>query len=552
VSEPGDRPAAPLRGARTMAVGTAVSRATGFLRTALLVAVLGLEGVMLPFNLANTAPNIILEIVLGGIITSALVPLLVRAQHEGHGEAFAQRLLSLALLGLGGLSVLLVLLAPQIVDVYDGGMSPDDRSLAITFARFFLPQVLFYGLGAIVGAYLNTQGRFGPPMWAPVLNNLVVITTLGVFVLLPGPAALTSATITDTQVLLLGLGVTLGIVAQTVALVPALRATGLRLRLRLDLRGSGLGAVGRLGRWTLVYVLGNQLVLVVVAQLATATGNKRDFPSYTAAFVLWQLPHAVIAVSVITALLPAMSKAAVEQRTADLRRQLDHGLRLTTSVLVPAAVAYLVLGRPIATLVFGHGQTSADDARFVGTMLGLLACGLVAFSSYQLQLRAFYAMQDTRTPALMNLGINATAVAVDVALWLSLPNEHKALGLAAGQATSYLVGAVVCSRVLARRVPTDPAGQVLRTVLRCLLAVSLPALVALAVSLGVQELAGRSPLGSGLAAAAAGLVLVAGYLPLARRLEVREVDELVGPVMSKITGGRSGSSQGLPPPRPQG
>jgi len=534
-----------------MAVGTVISRVTGFAKTALLVAVLGLEGVMLPFNLANTAPNIILEIVLGGIITSALVPLLVRAQHEGHGEAFAQRLLSLALLGLGTLSVLLVLLAPQIIDIYDGGMTADDRSLAITFARFFLPQVLFYGLGAIVGAYLNTQGRFGPPMWTPVLNNLVVILTLGVFVLLPGPTALTSTTITESQVLLLGLGVTLGIVAQTVALLPALRATGLRLRLRLDLRGSGLGAVGRLGRWTLVYVLGNQLVLVVVAQLATATGNKRDFPSYTAAFVLWQLPHAVIAVSVITALLPGMSQAAVELRTADLRRQLDRGLRLTTSLLVPASVALLVLGQPIATLVFGHGQTSAEDARFVGTMLSLFACGLVAFSAYQLQLRAFYALQDTRTPALMNLGINATAIVVDVVLWLSLPNDQKALGLAAGQASSYIVGVVVCSRVLARRVPRDAEGHVLRTALRCLLAAAVPAALALGVSLGVQELAGRSPLGSGLAAAAAGLVLIAGYLPLARRLRVAEVDELVEPVLTKITKGRSGSRTGPTPPTPQ-
>ena len=272
-----------LRSTRTMAVGTVASRGTGFLRTALLAAVLGVKGVALAFNVANTAPNIVYELLLGGILTSVVVPLVVRANKDGDGEAFVQRLLTLTVLVLGAASLLLIALAPQIVDVYiSSSVSSDTRDLAITFARFFLPQVLFYGIGAVLGAYLNTRGHFGPPMWAPVLNNVVVIGTLVVFALVPGPAALTSASITQTQVLVLGVGVTLGIVAQTVALVPALRATGFHFRPRLDLRGSGLGHAARLARWVFLYVVASQAAYLVVVRLATSAGEQSEGRGYSA------------------------------------------------------------------------------------------------------------------------------------------------------------------------------------------------------------------------------------------------------------------------------
>jgi putative peptidoglycan lipid II flippase len=516
-----------------MALGTVASRATGFLRTAVLVAVLGIEGVPLAFNVANTAPNIVYELLLGGILTSTVVPLLVRAEKDGYGEAYAQRLLTLVVLVLGATSVLLVVLAPQVVDLYlSGSVSPQTRDLAVTFARFFLPQVLFYGVGALLGAWLNTHGRFGPPMWAPVLNNAVVIATLVLFTLLPGPSDLTTGSITDTQVLVLGIGVTLGIVAQTVALLPALRATGLRLRPRFDLRGTGLGHAGRLARWTFFYVVCNQLVLVVVVRLASGVHlQDRGYPSYTNAFLLWQLPHAVIAVSIITALLPAMSRAAHDGRLDVLRAQLDRGLRTTTALMVPAAAALLVLGPALATAVYGHGRTSVDQARFMGFLLAVFACGLVAFSTYQLQLRAFYALQDTRTPALVNLAVNAVTVVVDVLLYVSLPDRWKVLGLAAGQASSYLVGVVVCTVVLARRVPRDARGHVLRTATRCLVAVSGPALAALLVAHLSEQALGTATTGSAVAVLAGGLVLGAGYVVLLRKVRVTVVDNLLSPVL---------------------
>jgi putative peptidoglycan lipid II flippase len=526
-----------LRGVGTMAVGTVASRATGFLRTAVLVAVLGVQGVPLAFTVANTAPNIVYELLLGGILTSTVVPLLVRADKDGYGEAYAQRLLTLTVLVLGGTALVLVLLAPQIADLYlSSSVDADTRALTITFARFFLPQVLFYGVGALLGAWLNTHGRFGPPMWAPVLNNVVVIGSLVVFALLPGPDHLTSGSITDTQVAVLGIGVTLGIVAQTVALLPALRATGLRLVPRLDLRGTGLGQAGRLARWTFFYVVCNQLVLLVVVNLASGAPKDRGYPSYTNAFLLWQLPHAVVAVSVITALLPAMSRAAHDGRLDVLRAQLDRGLRTTTALMVPAATALVVLGVPVATTVFGHGRTSLDQARFMGELLAVFACGLVAFSTYQLQLRAFYALQDTRTPALVNLVVNAVTVGVDVAVYLLVPDRWRVLGLAAGQASSYLVGVVVCTTVLASRLPRDTHGHVLRTATRCLFAVAAPAVAALLVARLADDALGTAFTGSLVATAAGGAVLLVGYVAIVRRLGVPEVDELVAPLLRAAQG----------------
>ncbi len=529
-----------LRSTGTMALGTIASRATGFLRTAVVAAVLGVGAVGDAFNLANTAPNIVYELLLGGVLSSVVVPLLVRAAREDRdeGQAYANRLLTLTVLVLGTASVLLVLFAPALVALYAAPGTPEEaRDLAVVLARFLLPQVLFYGAGAVMGAYLNTQGRFGPPMWAPVLNNVVVVVTGLVFLLLPGPRDLEPGTVTDLQVTVLGVGVTLGIVAQTAALVPALRATGFRFRPRLDLRGSGLGRAARLAQWVFLYVVANQVAYLVVVRLATGASAQvegRGYSSYVYAFVLWQLPHAVVAVSVITALLPRMSAAAADGRTDDLRSALAQGLRLVLAVLVPAAVAYVVLGRSIATLVFAHGEVTVAQARFIGLLLGVFALGLVPFSVYQLQLRAFYAMQDTRTPTLVNWGVNATLVVVDVALYLALPPHLKVVGLAAGQAASFVVGLLVVSRVLGRRTGGLEAAGVLRTGVRCLVACLPPALLALLVAAGAERALGRGPLGAGVAVAAGGAVLLGGYLLLVRRMRVPEVDAALGPLLARL------------------
>ena len=527
------------RSVRSMAVGTAASRLTGFLRTAVIGAVLGVQGLALAYNVANTAPNIVYELLLGGVLTAVVVPLLVRAAKDDPdgGTAYAQRLLTLVVLALGGAAVLLVVAAPLVVDLYLPDSVPQaERDLAVVFARYFLPQVLFYGAGAVMGAALNTRGRFGPPMWAPVLNNLVVIVTGLTYLLLPG-GGVGAGEVTTAQVVVLGLGTTLGVVVQTVALVPPLRRAGIPLRPRFDFRGAGLRKAGALAKWVLLYVVANQLAYLVVVRLASdafeATPG-RSYASYVYAFLLWQLPHAVVAVSVITGLLPRMSRAAADGRTDDLRASLNRGLRLTTALMVPAVAVFLVLGRDIAVVVFGRFNISLDEARFIGVLLAVFALGLVPFSTYQLQLRAFYAMQDTRTPFFINVWVNAALITTDLALYLSLPAEYKVVGLAAGHATSFLVGLAVCSRVLSRRIGGLDGGVVVQTAVRCVVAVLLPALLALAAASGVHALLGDGALPSLVALAVGGALLGVGYLLAARRLRVAEVEEAVGPVLRRL------------------
>ncbi|MDX6198033.1 MAG: putative peptidoglycan lipid flippase [Actinomycetota bacterium] len=528
------------RSTRSMALGTVASRGTGFVRNAAIVAVLGVHTVGAAYNTANTTPNIVYELLLGGILTSVVVPVLVRAAHSDAdgGEAYAQRLLSLVVVALLLASVLLVALAPQLVALYMHGEDAQTRRLATVLARYFLPQMLFYGAGAVMGAILNARERFGAPMWSPVLNNLVVIGTCALFLALPGTSGVTPATITSTQELVLGLGTTLGIVAQTLALVPALRAAGFRFRFRTDLRGTGLGDIGRLARWVLLYVVANQLAYLVVVNLANKhelNARGRGYTSYVNAFVLWQLPHAVIAVSVITALLPRMSRAAADDRLPDLRDALNRGLRLSASVLIPAALGFVVLGRVLATVVYGHLHTSSADARFIGTLLGVFALGLVPFSAYQLQLRAFYAMHDTRTPTLINLGVNATLIAIDVPLYLALPDHLKVVGLAAGHACSFAVGLLICSRVLSRRLGGLAGGLVVRTAVRCLVAALGPAALAGAVAAITVRILGAGTAGSLTALALGTGLLGTGYVAIARRLAVSEVDEVLGPVLSRLS-----------------
>ncbi len=265
-----------------------------------------------------------------------------------------------------------------------------------------------------------------------------------------------------------------------------------RFRPRWDLGELGLRQVGSLAKWVLRLRRRQPARLPgrgqPVARTTRWSSQGRGYPSYVYAFVLWQLPHAIVAVSVITALLPRMSRAAADGRTDDLRASLNRGLRLTVAVLVPAAVAFVVLGREVAVLVFARGQVSVEEARFIGLLLGVFAVGLVPFSTYQLQLRAFYAMQDTRTPTLINLGVNATLVVVDVSLYLLLPDAYKVVGLAAGHAASFVAGLVICSVVLSRRIGGLDLAPVVRTAVRCLVAVLVPALLAV----GVASLVGRT------------------------------------------------------------
>jgi putative peptidoglycan lipid II flippase len=521
-----------------MAVGTLASRGTGFLRTVVIAAAMGLL-VGDSYNVANTIPNIVYDLLLGGILTSVVVPLLVEAAKAGteSGEAYAQRLLTIVVTVLAVVSIVGVLLAPEIVSLYGQRLQPAQQDLATTFARFFLPQVLFYGVGAVFGAILNTRDSFVAPMWAPVLNNVVVIVTGAAFLVIvaghPRPAGLDR-----TETLLLAVGTTAGVVAQTIALLPALRRVGFRLRLRWDWRGAGFGKVRGFAGWMIGYVLTNQVGFIAIVLLAEAAGRAQGahgsgFSPYTYAFILFSLPYAVISVTVFTALFPRMSRSAVEDDRDGVAAAMSNGLNLSGVVLVPATAALVTLGPLLGTVVFAHGNIDLSGARLIGATLAAFGAGLVPFSAFQIQLRAFLAFRDSRTPALVNVGVTIVNVAADVALYLVLPARDKVVGLAVGFSLSYLLGAAVLGRLLRRRIGGG-GRAVVQTHVRLAVAAGIAAIPTYLSARLLTAGLGLAPGAAFVAVIVACLVGGGVFLTLATRMRIAELADLLALVRRRL------------------
>ena len=533
-----------LRSSKVMAAGTLASRGTGLLRTVVIAAVVGVGYRGDAYAIANTLPNIVYELLLGGVLTSVVVPLLVRAGKDSaeEGVVYAQRLLTLVALTLGIAAVVGVLIAPSLVDVYLNQKNPAERSLAIEFSRYFLPQIAFYGVGAMMGAILNTRGRFAAPMWVPVLNNIVVLATGFIVLLMPDALVHGRHELSHNQLVVLALGTTLGVVTQTVALVPPLRRSGFHWRPRFDFRHTGLAHVGRLGGWVLLYVLANQLGLAVVIRLADQTlsgvtgHGSGSYATYVNAFIIFSLPHAIITVSVITALLPRMSRHVVAGRADLLPREMSIGLRLSSVILVPATFALIVLAQPIVQVLLRHGAVSDSDARVLGWTLATFAVGLIPFSAFQLHLRAFYALGDTRTPAYISVILNSVNVLADLLLFVSLHGSARLPGLAAGYALSYVVGVSLTGAVLRRRLGRLGAPRIIRTLVRVAIASAIGAMLAWGAATLVERFAGHGFTGSLLALAVAVPLGAVVALRIAQRLHVREVTELLSAFGAK--GGR--------------
>lgn len=546
----------PLHSTRGMAIGTIASRGTGFLRTLVIGAAIG-KVVGDAYNAANTIPNSIYDLVMGGVLGAVVIPLLVAAARRDSdgGESYAQKLLTVIVVGLAAATIAVVLLAPSIAHLYVGGgahgaVRARRAELATLFARFFLPQIFFYGVGAVFGAILNVRGSFARPMWAPVLNNIVVIVTGVVFIAMTRTAQVEAGLLTPTQQLVLALGTTLGIVAQTVALLPALRAVGFRFRLRWDVRGVGLSRAARLAGWTFVYVLANQIAYLIIVRLASASRYVGAYTVYSYAFTLALLPYAVVAVSVITALMPQMSASAVDGRLGDVGVDLARGLKLSAVVLVPASFAAFALGPLAGAVLFAHRALSLSTGRLIGATLAAYAVGLVPFSAFQLQLRAFYAMADTRTPALVNIVLAVINIAADVVLFVVLPAREQVVGLALGSSISYIAGFAWLGALLRRRLGAPPGLHVTRSMVRLSVAAALATVAAYAAARIVTGIAGLGVRGSLL-----GLIVGVGlgtplYVGMARRMRVPEVREIALLARAPWSAGRPAQGRGSTrPPR---
>jgi putative peptidoglycan lipid II flippase len=554
---PADAPArrsSLLRASAVMALGTIVSRVTGFVRSLVLVWALGTALFADTFNLANALPNSLYILVAGGALNAVFVPQLVRAMKNDPdgGEAFGQRLLTLTALVLAGMSVLAVLFAPALVGLYasDDLLEQTNRpyfTLAVTFAWYCLPQIFFYGLYIIFGQILNARGRFGPMMWSPILNNLIAIAVFGTFIVVSD--ADSPQSIEGHEIALLGLGSTLGIALQALCLVPVLRKAGFRLRPRFDFRGGGVGKSSRLAAWTIGFVLINQLWFVTATRLTTGVGAEAldvygaeqgyGLTPYLNAYLILMLPHAVITVSIVAALLPRMSLAAAEDDPAQVRSDLSHGLRLTAVAIIPAAVAFLALGPDMTVALFMHGQVDEASARFMGYVLMGFALGLIGFSSQHIMLRGFYAYEDTRTPVFIQILVVAASAACAVLAYAVLPVQWKTVGIAVSYGIGYWLGFFASIAVLRRRIGGADGRRLASTYARAGAAALLAGAGAYGVARLVSGALDNGAVGAAAAVAAGGVVLCGIYLLLAWVFRVREIAELVALARGRLARDRT-------------
>ena len=464
-----------------MAIGTAASRLTGVGRILVLAYALGFHHLADAYNLANTTPNMLYDIVLGGVLSATFIPVFVdRLTTRSNKEAWRaiSSVVTLAVVVLAAATIVFWLLAPLVIDAFTtfghtSGISPltlsNERSVATDLLRWFVPQVFFYGLISLVTALLNARQRFGAPTWVPVANNVVCMIVLLWFRHIAPNPSLHGALVDRHQLFVLGLGTTAGVLLQALLLVPSFARAGLgRVRLHWEPGHEAVRTVMRLGLWTLGFVLANQIALYVVLALAVGAKGNGTVSSYTYAYAFMQMPYAVVAVSVMSAVTPDLSRLWALDDVTAFRKRFASGLRAVLSIILPASIGMLLLAKPAIALLLGHGAANPNQTADTGAALAILAAGLPGFCSFLFVVRALQSMQRTRVAFWLYLVENG----INVVLAVALVHSMSVRGLAVSVSVAYTVAALVGILVLrgwlgplgGRRVWAPLRGSALSTV----------------------------------------------------------------------------------------
>lgn len=529
------------RSSAVMASGTLVSRVLGLIRTSQLGYVVGVTGLSADaFSIANTLPNNINLLVAGGILQSVLVPQIVKAATQGKaGEEYVDRLVTLSLALMAGLTVLATAAAPALVWVMSENSDPAARRLAVAFAFLCLPQIFFYGLYTLLGNILNARGHFAAYMWAPVLANVVAIGGLVAFRMAGYEREAPPGHWSSGMVWMLAGTTTLSIAAQGICLVVPLWRSGYRFRPRWRFRGVGLGSASRVAFWSFCAVALSQLGFVVTSKVLNRASDLADRAhvvaagkaSYDYAFLLFMLPHSLVTVSLATALFTRMASAAHTGRTRDVVADFNRGLRMPAPILVPISVAGFVFA-PMVTAVFFPRAPLAQTNAVAGILIAMLV-GLVPFGWLYLINRAFYAYENAKTPFYLQIVVTVVATAINLYA-ATAPFRHTGIWVGLGQTVSNLAAAVLGLVLLRRALGRLALGLTVRTYVRLLLASLAAAVVAVApVWVGRTHLHG-SRLLQFLVLAVTGVAYLALTWAIAHRMRVREVGDLVEPVLRRV------------------
>ena len=535
------------RGAALMASGTAASRMLGLLRQMVLASAIGATGQAADaFSVANKLPNILYMLLAGGVLNAVLVPQVVQAYRRKAGQEYVDRLLTFGFAVLAGVTLVLTLCAPLLVHLYAKGFTSAQTELATAFAFWCVPQMFFYGMYALLGQVLNARGSFGPYMWAPVVNNIVSIAGFAVFIALFGVAKAgpdgieVAANWTVGQTTLLAGSATLGIIAQAVVLIPALRASGVHYRVRWGLRGSGLGRAGKVATWTLVGLAIGQLGYIVVSRVASDApgaaggGAIAGNAAYDWAFLIFMLPHSLVTVSLATALFTRLSEQAHERDVDGVRATLSSGLRVVGLFTVLAMAVVTVLAVPITQILL---WTSSDaQVHAVSPVVVAMIVGLPAFGAWSMCQRVYYAYEDARGMVPIQV-VMAVIVAVGTLLgrYVLEPRSWVA-GAGLSMSASYLVGAVLGLWMLRSRLRTLDGARVLRVHVQALLAAVVAAGFGLLALVVLRSLLSGGNIAAILECAVVGTVMGLVYLTALRLMRVSELDTLLGPLLAKVRG----------------
>ena len=473
-----------------MALATLVSRITGFIRIVLLAAILG-AALSSAFSVANQLPNLIAALVLEATFTAIFVPVLARAERDDPdgGEAFVRRLVTLATTVLLAATILSVAAAPALVGLMLGSDPQVNQPLTRAFAYLLLPQVVFYGLSSVFMAILNNRNVFGPPAWAPVVNNIVAIATLGVYLLVPGELSVDPVRMGNAKLLVLGLGTTLGVAAQAAVLLRAIRSERISLRplWGIDQR---LRRFGTMAAAMVLYVLISQVGLVVGNRIAsTAAASGPAIYNYT--WLVLMLPFGMIGVTILTVVMPRLSRNAAADDIPAVLADFSLAARLTMVTLIPVVAFMTVAGPAIGSALFAYGNFGRVDANYLGTAITLSAFTLIPYGLVLLQLRVFYARDEPWTPILIIVAITVVKIVASLAApHLTGDPELVAGYLGAANGLGFAAGAVL-GHLLLRRSLRPPDGHLLdRATVRTVLATTGASILAAVIAVGFDRALG--------------------------------------------------------------
>jgi len=536
-----------LRSSLIMASGTVFSRFLGIIRAILLAATIGVTtNAADAFGVANQLPNNVYAIIAGGVLNAVLVPQIVKARlHLDGGKAYIDRLLTLAIVTFGSITVLTTLSAPLLVSLYTNGWSSDQLALATAFAYWCLPQLFFYGLYSLLGEVLNAKSKFGPYMWAPVLNNIVAIVGMSAFIWQFGldPTGQQSVSEwTQSQITWLAGSATVGVAAQALILLVFWKKMGLSFAFNFSWRGVGLGPAMRTASWTLGMLIVTQIGGIVQTSVASSSIDGRGFGSssiaiasvaaMSIAWLIFMLPHSVATVSIATAYFTRMSIHAMEKKFDELKSDLVDGLRTISMISVLATTGLVVLAYPVSRVFVGE----IPSAIALGNVVIAMVVGLLPFSYVFMIQRAFYSLEDTKTPFLFTIvqvGINAAG---SIAVGFLVEDVWIVVALSLVTSGSIMVQSLLAFVLFKRKFGSLGHGQLTFATGKFALAGIVAGSIGFAV---LQAMGGARPgafpvlnvIAAVITCGLVGSVIAIIYVVLLKLLRVQEVNTLLKPIL---------------------